>query len=41
MVGKAVADIIQTQRMGKVDIGHENGVAGGAERPSLDFDLSG
>ena len=35
MVGKAVADVVQAQCMGKMGIDHGNDMACGAERPGL------
>ena len=36
MVGKAVADVVQAQRMGQMGVDHGNDMACGAERPCLD-----
>ena len=36
MVGKAVADVVQAQRMGQMGVDHGNDMACGAERPGLD-----
>ena len=36
MVGKAVADVVQAQRMGQMGIDHGNDMACGAERTGLD-----
>ena len=41
MVGKAVANVVQAQRMGQMGIGHGNDMACGAERTGLDPVLPG
>ena len=41
MVGKAVADVVQAQRVGQMGIGHGNDMACGAERTGLDPVLPG
>ena len=41
VVGKAVADGVQAQRMGQMGIDHGNDMACGAERPGLDPVLPG
>ena len=41
VVGKAVADVVQAQRVGQMGIDHGNDMACGAERPGLDSVLPG
>ena len=41
VVGKAVADVVQAQRVGQMDIDHGNDMACGAERAGLDPVLPG